>query len=271
MLNIVVTAGGTSEPIDNVRKITNSSTGKLGVCIANELLKRSDISNIWYIKSKKALMPESDERLHIVEIESTMELKDAVTKTLSFNHIDYFIHSMAVSDYYVDFVTNAEIMAQEIIAGLNVKEAVFEAEVAYTGHTDPETKALFTEQVFKESLDLVDSIKNPQNTMAKANKISSSEDNLIVVLKQTPKIIGLIKQLSPKTHLFGFKLLDDVSEEELINVAVRLKEKNGCDIVIANDLAKIREGTHEALLVGETIERANGKENIAKAISSHIR
>ena len=34
-MKVVITAGGTSEKIDNVRKITNSSTGKLGLCIAN--------------------------------------------------------------------------------------------------------------------------------------------------------------------------------------------------------------------------------------------
>ena len=36
-LNIVVTAGGVTERIDSVRKITNSSSGALGIKIANEL------------------------------------------------------------------------------------------------------------------------------------------------------------------------------------------------------------------------------------------
>ena len=39
MKTVVITAGGTSEKIDNVRKITNSSTGKLGKVIANELIR----------------------------------------------------------------------------------------------------------------------------------------------------------------------------------------------------------------------------------------
>ena len=34
-LKIVITAGGTSEAIDQVRKITNSASGKLGMTIAN--------------------------------------------------------------------------------------------------------------------------------------------------------------------------------------------------------------------------------------------
>ncbi len=35
-MNVVITAGGTSEPIDMVRKITNSSSGKLGSIIASK-------------------------------------------------------------------------------------------------------------------------------------------------------------------------------------------------------------------------------------------
>ena len=36
-MNIIVTAGGTSEPIDNVRRIANTGTGRLGSLVADEL------------------------------------------------------------------------------------------------------------------------------------------------------------------------------------------------------------------------------------------
>ena len=46
MKKIIITAGGTSERIDNVRKITNSSSGKLGTIIVNHLLQENkDKSN----------------------------------------------------------------------------------------------------------------------------------------------------------------------------------------------------------------------------------
>lgn len=38
-MKILITAGGTSEPIDDVRKITNRSTGKLGLAIGERLLR----------------------------------------------------------------------------------------------------------------------------------------------------------------------------------------------------------------------------------------
>lgn len=246
MINIVITAGGTSEPIDKVRKITNSSTGRLGSIIANKLIQRKDIGKIFYITTKKAIKPQIGaltlaglcEKLEIIEIETTMQLKEAVEKVLLNNKIDYFIHAMAVSDYYVDYVSTANIIANEL----------------------------------KDSNDFEETLKNPINKLDKTNKISSYEDNLVVVLKQTPKIIGLIKELSPNTHLFGFKLLDDVGKEYLIEIASKLRDKNNCDYVIANDLKDIRNGNHKAFIIdkAENIEEVEGKENIATNIIKKI-
>ena len=59
----------------------------------------------------------------------------------------------------------------------------------------------------------------------------------------------LIKEISPSTHLIGFKLLDKVSEEELIDVAKKLCVKNSMDYIIANDLHDLRNGKHLSFLV----------------------
>ena len=58
-MNIIITAGGTSEKIDNVRKITNSGSGKLGFIIANKLidLYNEKINTIYYVCSKSSLIP----------------------------------------------------------------------------------------------------------------------------------------------------------------------------------------------------------------------
>ena len=234
MKRIVITAGGTSEKIDNVRKITNSSTGKLGMTIANHLLENDDVM-IYYICSKTSLRP-TDKRVKIIEIEGTLELKEAVHYLLTNYHIDYFIHSMAVSDYMTDYVTTID----------RIKESV------------------------KDYNDLDEAFKNIK--IISGNKISSYEDNLVIVLKPTPKIISIIKDLSPSTYLVGFKLLDGVSKEELIEVAKKLKNKNKCDLVVANDLATIREGVHNAYIISQDdeIEEARGKDDIAKKIIRRI-
>ena len=74
------------------------------------------------------------------------------------------------------------------------------------------------------------------------------------MLKKTPKIISLIKKLSPNTKLIGFKLLENVKKNYLINVARKLMIKNDCDYVIANDLTQINENEHIAYLINNKNE-----------------
>ena len=95
---------------------------------------------------------------------------------------------------------------------------------------------------------------------------------LVIVLKPTPKIISIINNLSPSTYLVGFKLLDGVSKEKLIEVAKRLRNKNNCDLVVANDLATIRNGEHIGYIIDKNneVEEAHGKDDIAKKLVRRI-
>ena len=231
MKKFIITAGGTSERIDNVRKITNSSSGKLGMLIADCLLKERNDILIYYVCSKNSLRP-SDDRVHVLEVEGTLDLKNTLEDLLLSNEINYFIHSMAVSDYMTDFVTNLS----------NIKESI--------------TKSSNIDEAF-ENIEAI-----------KGNKISSYEDNLVVVLKPTPKIISIIKNLSPSTYLVGFKLLYGVSKLELINTAKKLRDKNRCDLVVANDLSSIRNGEHIAYIIDNdnNVEEVHGKIKIAEYI-----
>ena len=114
---------------------------------------------------------------------------------------------------------------------------------------------------------------NPNNRLDNSSKISSDEDNLVVVLKQTPKIIKMIKELSPNTILVGFKLLENVTKEHLITIATNLMNKNKCDYVIANDLKNIKNGSHKALLLNknnDNIIEINGKTEIANVLANKI-
>ena len=231
MKKIIITAGGTSEKIDNVRKITNSSSGKLGMTIANHLLQENKNILIYYICSKNSLRP-FDNRIKIIEIDGTIDLKNKVEKLLVNEHIDYFIHSMAVSDYMTDYVTTIEKIKESIRKSDNIDEAFSNIEIVG------------------------------------GSKISSYESNLVIMLKPTPKIISIIKTLSPSTYLVGFKLLDGVSKEELIDVAKKLRDKNRCDLVVANDLSTIRNGEHIAYIIDkdDVIEESHGKNDIAKKL-----
>lgn len=224
MKKYVITSGGISEKIDNVRKITNSSSGKLGMTIANHLLESKSDITIYYVCSKNALRP-SNKSVKIIEVVGTMDLKDKVESLLRNEKIDYFIHTMAVADYMVDYVTALDKMKKSFL-------------------------------------------NNSDMEVIKDTKISSYENNLVLVLKPTPKIISLIKKESPLTYLVGFKLLDGVSKKELIEVAKRLRDKNKCDLVVANDLDDIRNKEHKAYIIDkeDKIAEASDKEDIAKKL-----
>ena len=104
-------------------------------------------------------------------------------------------------------------------------------------------------------------------------KIPSGQDELVVRLVKTPKLISLIKELSPRTLLVGFKLEVDAHKDQLIEAARALMERSHCDLVVANDLAPIEAGQeHVAYLVDESGvgDAIAGKEAIADEIVQRI-
>ena len=156
-----------------------------------------------------------------------IDIKNKVEFLLENDNIDFFIHSMAVSDYMTDYITTLD----------KLKKCLVNNEFS-----------------------------NVQ--IISGNKISSYEDNLVIVLKQTPKVISVIKDVSPKTFLVEFKLLDGVCVEKLIYVGRELMKKNNCDVVVANDLSNIRKGNHSAFLLDKdnSVSIARGKKDIAKQL-----
>ena len=252
---IVITAGGTSEEIDNVRTITNMSTGKLGVTICNTLLSKisKEIEMIYYVCSSLSLRPLENEKIKVIIIKGTYDLKEKLEDLLNSVKVDFFIHSMAVSDYTTDYVSSVERMTDELVNKfLKVKDNITKDELSSLIH---------------ETIDC------PDNKISRDKKMSSSEKGMIIKLKQTPKVISIIKQLQPRLTLIGFKLLSDVSKDELTRVALNLLEKNNCDYVVANDLADIKKGNHNAIIISKNGEETHvsGKNAIACKISDIVK
>ena len=84
---------------------------------------------------------------------------------------------------------------------------------------------------------------------------TSKAATLNVKLKPTPKIIDIVKKISPKSFLVAFKAEYDVSNEELVkNAFKRLKEAKA-DLIVANDVARKGVGfgveTNEVFIVNE--------------------
>ncbi len=96
---IVVTAGGTREPIDPVRFIGNRSTGRMGVAVAEAALDRgADVTLI----AAEVNVPLPEDRARIVRVETTAELRAALQETL-FEHgpttsVSALVMAAAVAD-----------------------------------------------------------------------------------------------------------------------------------------------------------------------------
>ncbi len=90
---VLVTAGPTYEALDPVRFIGNHSSGKMGVAIANELLKRGADVTLVLGPSSLKILPE----IHVVRVKSAEEMFDACD--LVFDKMNIVIMSAAVADY----------------------------------------------------------------------------------------------------------------------------------------------------------------------------
>lgn len=237
--NVLVTAGGTSEPIDAMRIITNKSTGKLGSLIAEAFAADETTEHIYYIHGQGAIMPHSDKIIPI-PIESVDDLVIAIQALLRDISIDAIVHAMAVSDYRVKSVMSAETVIQ-----------------AAQRKTD---MAAFTESLLKSDI------------RSKSKKLSSDMESPVLLLERTPKVLPLLREWLPEAVIVGFKLLSHVPEKELINTAYRLLVKNGCDYVLANDYATVSAGAHKGYLINadRLILPCSGKEDIAKTIAAKV-
>ncbi|MFO7582018.1 bifunctional phosphopantothenoylcysteine decarboxylase/phosphopantothenate--cysteine ligase CoaBC [Guyparkeria sp.] len=92
--HVVVTAGGTREPIDPVRFIANRSSGRMGFALAAEAVRRG--AAVTLIAGPSALpTPTGVER---VDVETARQMQAAVESIAS---MDIFVGAAAVADYRV--------------------------------------------------------------------------------------------------------------------------------------------------------------------------
>jgi phosphopantothenate-cysteine ligase len=244
-MNVLITAGGTTEMIDAARGISNFGTGRLGALICEELLKNPAVGRIYYICSNNAVrlaLSSIDKgRVCVSPVRDTAQLEEEVRRVCSLpagERPDAVVHSMAVSDYRVRAVSRADLLA---------------------GKSE-------------------DEILEAPSIVADGEKLSSGIEGLVLLMERTPKVISLFRPLLPDALLIGFKLLNSVPESDLLDAAAKLIRINGLDYALANDSAYFApsEGHPHGRHIGHLLaangahEVFEGKMEIAKAISACI-
>lgn len=90
---ILISLGGTYEPIDSVRGITNKSSGKMGLELAKEAyIRGADLTLV--VANVSVNIPSV---FNVISVETGKEMNDAILEIIS--DFDIFISTAAVSDF----------------------------------------------------------------------------------------------------------------------------------------------------------------------------
>lgn len=94
MKKVLITSGGTMEYIDDVRVLTNISTGKLGSILAQRFASENYVH---YVHGKNTILPLQHPHIdtyEVTDVSSLMEIMKILVPK-----VDLVIHAMAVSDF----------------------------------------------------------------------------------------------------------------------------------------------------------------------------
>jgi len=168
-LKILITAGGTREYIDDVRVITNVSSGKLGAMLYTEAWMRQH--DVTLLTTKGSILPtlSGKELVHtinpnVIQISTAQEAFNKMKELVP--QMDVVIHAMAVSDF-----------------GFDLKEAT------KLSSGDPEAFIEHLRKTIKINPKILSHIKdwNPQVRLISFKFTVGSKDKLKIANKQMGK------------------------------------------------------------------------------------
>lgn len=229
----VVTAGGTREPLDEVRHLTNLATGSLPSAMAEQLLARG--WQVEYIYGPGAVQPgllrvelnvrADDWRARLAELE--LRAGDLNTK----------LHPGLLHLHPVETAAEMAAALAEVCLRAQPAAVVCAAAVADFAPRPHPGK--------------ISSRQGPDGTALP----------ITLHLEPTAKAIDGVKLAAPATRLLGFKLLAGATEAELTAAAVALATRAHADLVYANDVRTYKAGQRMGLLLGplgEELARLDG-------------
>ena len=147
---ILVTAGGTREPLDPVRFIGNRSSGKQGVAIALAAAARGAEVTLIAANLEISAPPS----MHVQKVSTTLELEAAAVAAAP--NADVVIMAAAVADYRPESVAEAKIKKDQqgdtlqltlvrnpdILAGLSSNKRADQVVIGFAAETEPDDAKL---------------------------------------------------------------------------------------------------------------------------------
>lgn len=115
---VLITSGGTQEPIDPVRFITNKSSGKSGATIADALMQFG--YDVTYVHAENAVLPLGQcEKIKFSDFQS---LQTVMLKELANSEYTAAIHIAAVSDYSAKEKNSAKLSSDSETLTIELKK-----------------------------------------------------------------------------------------------------------------------------------------------------
>ncbi len=187
--NVLITAGPTQEPIDPVRYISNHSTGKMGIAIAEKFANSG--ANVTLILGKTS-QKVNNKNIQIIPVISAQEMFLATEK--AFKDANIVVFSAAVADYTPEIVANKKIKKAgdsfsiilkktiDIAATLGKLKKSHQVLVGFALETDNEM-AHAQDKLIRKNLDMV-----VLNSMQNAGAGFGHDTNKITIVKPNNEI-----------------------------------------------------------------------------------
>jgi len=201
---ILISAGPTQEPIDPVRFISNYSTGKMGIAIANECVKRGAVVQL--------VLGVTNERAHenvkITKVKTAAEMYKACVNI--FAESDIAIMCAAVADYTPVLIKTEKIKKNESVLSIEFKK---------------------TEDILKQ----LGTLKNAQQLLVGfALETENEKVNALKKLKNKNADYIILNSLNDAGAGFGYgtnKITIFDNEENEFSFETKSKEKVAVDII----------------------------------------
>jgi phosphopantothenoylcysteine decarboxylase/phosphopantothenate--cysteine ligase len=130
-VRVLVTSGGTREPIDSVRYVGNRSSGRMGFAVAAEAARRG--ADVTVVAANVSLPRER--WIHYIDVETAAELEQAAMR--AFEYADVLVMAAAVADFRPRRVADTKHSRQDgLVLELEATDDIL-AEAARVAHGWP--------------------------------------------------------------------------------------------------------------------------------------
>ncbi|MCO4761965.1 MAG: hypothetical protein KC502_10705 [Myxococcales bacterium] len=220
---VLITAGGTREPIDDVRHIANVASGQLPQHMAEHWLSLG--ATVHYIAGPGARVPGQvapQLNVHGLSAAALKQRLQAIAAAASERHARCAAGSLVI--HPIDTAADAALKVRSVAATWSPDIAACAMAVADY---------------------------SPEKTAGKlSSRPNGTAQTLTLELFPTAKVIDEVKRASPSTRLLGFKLLSGATEAQHIAAARLLAERAGAQWVFGNDMVDYRQGIRRGVLRG---------------------